>query len=442
MRFIVQLVCVFTIAFQISYSQRQRLKEEFTWSRISYIWPTQSRFGYGYYSPSKPAGPNGGFVFPDSVETGSSNNNDNNEDVPANVNYIFENNIPMGANIWNNKLFITVPRRRNGVPSSLNYVDMNNAQRHNVPLTPYPNWDVNRLDYEGSERIVSVYRMAIDECDRAWMIDTGLIEIPGNNTRVQPAAILIVDLNTDAIIRRYVLPDNVLRPASIPAYIVVDTTSTTCDDAYAYIPDLAGYGLIVYSLKRNTAWRVNHNYFYLEPLRGEFNIGGIQFQWSDGIFSAGLSKIQDDGNRNLYFHSMAGSNLYSVSTRILKDRNLATRSYHGNDFKFLGDRGEFAQTSASALHQPTGILFFGLVNQNGLGCYNTNKPFKRENFVTLQKDSEKMIYPCDVKVAKDKIVLLTNNMPIFLYSKLDYTQTNFRIWISDVRNVAKGTTCA
>lgn len=90
----------------------------------------------------------------------------------------------MGANLYKNKLFITVPRRRDGVPSSLNFINANSPEKHNVPLIPYPNWDVNRLDYGGSDRIVSVYRVAIDPCDRMWMVDTGLIEIPGQYSQL------------------------------------------------------------------------------------------------------------------------------------------------------------------------------------------------------------------------------------------------------------------
>lgn len=86
----------------------------------------------------------------------------------------------MGANRWQDKLFITVPRRRGGVPATLNYVSMSSTSRHNVPLTPYPNWKANQLDAPAHERLVSIYRVAIDACDRLWAIDTGIIEIPGN----------------------------------------------------------------------------------------------------------------------------------------------------------------------------------------------------------------------------------------------------------------------
>lgn len=90
-----------------------------------------------------------------------------------------ENNIPMGSNLYKNKLFVIVPRRRDGIPSTVNYVNFNSTNRHNVPLIPYPNWEMNSLDHTGPDRLVSVYRVAIDPCERMWMVDTGIIEIPG-----------------------------------------------------------------------------------------------------------------------------------------------------------------------------------------------------------------------------------------------------------------------
>lgn len=94
-----------------------------------------------------------------------------------------------------------------------------------------------------------------------------------------------------------------------------------------------GYGLIVYSLKENKSWRVTHNYFYLEPLAGEFRVAGHNFQWNDGVFSVQLTDIKQDGFRDLYFHSMAGTHMYKVSTSVLRNETLATRSYHEDDFQ-------------------------------------------------------------------------------------------------------------
>lgn len=95
----------------------------------------------------------------------------------------------MGANIWKDKLFVTVPRRRNGVPSTLNYVSLSNStKRHNVPLTPYPDYLTNALetDEKREHNFVSVYRVAIDVCDRMWFVDTGVINVLGKKENLQP----------------------------------------------------------------------------------------------------------------------------------------------------------------------------------------------------------------------------------------------------------------
>lgn len=86
----------------------------------------------------------------------------------------------MGANRWKNKLFISIPRRRLGIPSTLNYVPMNSTERHNVPLIPYPDLDTNAIEApEGKKHIISVYRPAVDVCDRLWMVDTGIVQTLG-----------------------------------------------------------------------------------------------------------------------------------------------------------------------------------------------------------------------------------------------------------------------
>lgn len=85
----------------------------------------------------------------------------------------------MGANVWHKKLFITVPRRRLGVPSTLNYVPLDSRNKRNVPLIPYPTARTNLYPSNGEDSFVSVYRVAVDPCDRLWFIDTGLIELPG-----------------------------------------------------------------------------------------------------------------------------------------------------------------------------------------------------------------------------------------------------------------------
>lgn len=68
-----------------------------------------------------------------------------------------------------------------------------------------------------------------------------------------------------------------------------------CNDAYAYVPDLGGYGIVVYSWADNDSWRIKHNFFHFDPLKGNLYSGGVNFQWTDGVFALALSPLQNDG---------------------------------------------------------------------------------------------------------------------------------------------------
>lgn len=432
------------------------LNEELTWTRINFEWPRKGELrslsSLSTQSQPTKAKPRYGssgspIVFEGDTnggEIGNGANQDKNETAtkPGSIDYQYVNNIPMGANVWKDKVFITVPRRRHGVPSTLNYVSLNNKNRHNLPLKPYPNWNINVFpDTSGKgENFVSVYRTAIDVCDRLWFVDAGILEIPGNRTFVRNNhQLVVIDLQTDQIIHRYDIPESVIKPATTLASITIDVTKENCGDAYAYFPDLAGFGVTVYSLKENHSWRVNHNYFFLESLNGEFHIAGHDFQWNDGVFSVELSDIKPDGYRDMYFHALAGTHIFRVSTRIIRNEALATRGYHGKDFEDVGDRGELQQTATADIHKPTGIMFLGLVNQNALGCWNIKKPLNTVSIV--KKDDDKMIYPSDVKIVGNKVYVLTNTMPGFLYGMLDYDKINFRVWSNDVNSAVEGTAC-
>lgn len=75
---------------------------------------------------------------------------------------------------------------------------------------------------------------------------------------------------------------------------IVDTNVNSCDNAHAYIPDLGSYAVVVYSFKENKAWRVKHHYFHFDPLQGNYTVGGINFQWTDGVFALALDNLMDN----------------------------------------------------------------------------------------------------------------------------------------------------
>lgn len=69
---------------------------------------------------------------------------------------------------------------------------------------------------------------------------------PGNATQVQRPSIWVYDLENNAVIRRFEIPESIVERGDGLASVTVDAERQTCGDAYAYLPDLVAYRLHVY----------------------------------------------------------------------------------------------------------------------------------------------------------------------------------------------------
>ncbi|XP_059054985.1 L-dopachrome tautomerase yellow-f2-like isoform X1 [Achroia grisella] len=330
----------------------------------------------------------------------------------------------MGVEKVGDRLFITIPRRRYGIISTLNYINLDRDSHQLSPaLKPYPN-------YSTSRSLTSVYRTRADSCGRLWMVDTGMIEIPDNRQQVQPPAIVVFDLNRDRQILRYPFKSTDIPSANTPtglASITVDITNDDCENAFAYVPDLTTYGLIVYSLKQNDSWRLSHNFFSFNPTAGNLNIAGLRFQWSDGIFS--LTLVPGAGNcKTAYFHPLIGTQEFSVSTCVLQNRTAVSDPNYWSFFSLLGDRGEGSQATMHDYHPASRVLFIAEVGRDAVSCWNTAEPLVSTNIAILAQDSQRLSYPADLHVTGNDVWVIANSLPRFGYSRLDTNSYNFYIY--------------
>lgn len=62
--------------------------------------------------------------------------------------------------------------------------------------------------------------------------------------------------------------------------------------------------MVVYDYKNDKSWRIKHNFFHFDPLNGNYNVGGVNFQWTDGVFGMALGNPNSDGYNNIlsYFY--------------------------------------------------------------------------------------------------------------------------------------------
>lgn len=369
--------------------------------------------------------------------------------------YVASNNLPLGLERWHDKLFITVPRWKSGVAASLTFVNISDGV--SPLLHPYPSWEANQIPtrkdsedqasgspklLEDNSTIISTFRVRADECDRLWVMDTGLADILGNPMQHATPSLAIFDLFSDKLIRRHYFPESLMKEDSFFANVIIDADRGDCDNAFAYVPDLGGYQVIVYSFNEDKSWRVKHNFFHFDPLSGDYNIGGVNFQWTDGVFGMAVGKRLRDGTKPIYFHAFSSTKEFMVSNKILKNETYSQSPESYYDYKLMGDRGPNSQSSAEFYDPETGIIFYTQVNKDGIGCWNTAKPLTQDTQGLVDSDSDALVFPNDLKVdTEGNLWVLSDRLPMFIFTSLDPAEYNYRILTSPISDIIKGTPC-
>lgn len=258
------------------------------------------------------------------------------------------------------------------------------------------------------------------------------------NVTKYPPSIIVYNLKTDNLMRKFVFPADQVKEDSGFANIAVEDTD--CERTYAYAADVGKPGLVVYSWEKNDSWRISHHYFHLDPLACNFSVKGIDFTWTDGIFGLGLAPNADNFS-TLYFHPMASYNEFAVSTEYLRNQSIADANFDA--FKLIGNRGPNAQSSISFIDPKTGVLFYSLVNLNAVACWKTtNKAYTMKNQGRIFMSESTMVYPTDIKVDyNDNLWVLSNKMPVWMYRTLDPNEVNFRIFSAPVVEAISHTAC-
>ncbi|XP_044253766.1 protein yellow-like [Tribolium madens] len=358
----------------------------------------------------------------------------------ASEDFIPENNLPLGLEVYQDRIFVTTPKWKPGVPATLSVIPK--TRREVSPkLVPYPNWEYHRTD--SCEGLTSVFRIHADSCGRLWVLDSGQIDVTIKPRQVCPVQIFLFDLKTDKLLLRYPLPDDFIKQDCLYSNIAIDIRDNDCLDVHAYLTDVWRYGLVVFSLKRMTSWRITDHLFYPEPLAAAYNVHGLEFEWVDGIFGMALSpynkKVKD---RVLYFHPMSSFREFFVKTSIIC--NETGWSDVKDAFKVMGQsRGKFGHASASGMDR-NGIMFFNMVTRDAIGCWDSRKPYKRDNIGIIARSTKTLVFPNDLKIdleKKQSVWVLSNRLPFFLYRELNKSDYNFRIMTAYAEDAIKDTVC-
>lgn len=348
------------------------------------------------------------------------------------------NVIPLGIERWKDRVFISTPRWKKGVPATLSTVPVI-AQSESPPLAPYPNWDWHNAD--NCTGFTSIFRMVIDHCGVMWVIDSGQVEAFETPRQLCPPTLFAIDLDTDTVLAKYPIPSEFVLQNSLITNLIVDSRDARCRDLHVYIADAWRFGLIVFRNADAAFWRFSHYSFYPEPLLSNYTLHGLNYQWSDGLFGMSLGKYHL-GDRPLYYHAMSSSLEFVVPTSVIRDPSRVNDAV--SEFKLLGEsRGTDGQVSAAAVDR-NGIMFFNLISQDSIGCWDTRKLYQNQNIAIVAQNNRTMIFPNDLRIDHEVpqlIWVITNRLPMYQFNLINPNEYNYRVMYLDPMIATRGNVC-
>jgi hypothetical protein len=277
-------------------------------------------------------------------------------------------------------------------------------------------------------------------------MDSGVTDAAHARGQTCPPQILVFDLNSDELILRYRIPDDQVKQDSLFSNIVVDVRDGKCHDAYAYVSDTWRYGLVVYSLQQDRSWRIAHNLFYPDPIASRYSLHGLTWWWTDGIFGLALSPVDlVTGDRTLLYHPMSSFREFAVPVSYIRNETLA--AHNPDAFQILGEpRATTNGHSSGEAMDRRGVLFFNLVTQDSVGCWNSQQPYgyKPETIGIVGHDNESLSFPNDVRVDHElhqNVWILSNRLHRYLSTGLDPRDYNFHILTARTDEAVQGTVC-
>lgn len=213
--------------------------------------------------------------------------------------YISKNIIATRGQIYQDQVFLALPRLKAGSPATLVRTPLKHGGCQTT-LTPFPCWSMQE---EGNcQALQSVVDTVLDNNDVLWVLDVGVINSLDNPVRKCPPKIVAFSVTTGNVLKTILL-DGLTTNKSRLQYLVVDYAAD--NRCYAYISDATSGSIIVYDVEAGRGYRV--------VLPKAIAKGSCK---RDVLYLALVRK--SCGSTVLYFTYLGSKRMFSIKTEYLR----------------------------------------------------------------------------------------------------------------------------
>lgn len=353
----------------------------------------------------------------------------------SNGNYEPRNSAVNGIKIFNDKVYVTTPRLKTGVPVTLSVVIENpNQEVTSVShvLRPFPSWDMQKVGDCNALQLVQSMEIDVNT-GYMWIVDTGFVP-KDRGVEIRPvdhcpSKIIIYDLDNDREIHRYNFPADVVGSGLYYLNDIVLGYENN-ETRYAFMSETLGYKLVVYDFKEDLSYSYSHPSMIASKAYENITIGSITItNVITGINGIAMSP----DFKYIYYSAVAGVSLHQVETSVVT-------SAKGDNSKFAASvrsLGEKVSPGDGMAYGAKHNLYYSALGSNAVYKWNILNDLDGNRFKNVRLNSQSKLVSHDLMEWVDTLALDDKGYLWFTTSRLqkhfseegiDDQEPNFFVW--------------